>query len=331
MPASRRGEGRRREPGTGVEAPAGLGCRRRLPEQLSGACSGERSQGWAALAQAPPPSPGPPSSSLPAPPARRAPAAALPIPPGAVAPPPRRSHARRRPPAQRSARPRRAPPTHIPRPSLPGNHPAVPSRGAVSQLPSPTPPGFPQERPAELRPRWPAAARLGASHTPRPGEGMTPLPTPPFLGSVPREGGEGEQPQGTGKEQVPTGSGPAQQQECGWGKGAGFTCPTRPPSPPDPLFTPVFASLRHPLGLWYSTPQPPLLQSLTGLHLSASPFLSLLPPSSYSPQRYWSPGSQALVPWAPCSRPSSPSQGGSPSGPASSGPGGVEGSDQWQE
>lgn len=65
--ASRRGEGKRREPGTGVEAPAGLGCRRRLPEQLSGACSGERSQGWASLAQAPPPSPGPPPPPCPLP------------------------------------------------------------------------------------------------------------------------------------------------------------------------------------------------------------------------------------------------------------------------
>lgn len=67
--AAGRGEGRRREPGAGAgaEAPAGLGCRRQLPEQLSGACSGERSQSWAARAQAPPPSPGPPPSSLPAP------------------------------------------------------------------------------------------------------------------------------------------------------------------------------------------------------------------------------------------------------------------------
>lgn len=140
-------------------------------------------------------------------------------------------------------------------------------------MPSTHSPGS-QERTAELRPRWRAAARLRASHTPKPLEGMAPSLLPLFRAQLLEREVNGSSLRAPGWSRFLQARGPAQQQEFGWGKGAVLTCPRSPPLP-DPLFTPISASL------WSPTPQPPLPRAY-GQLLPPSPFLAFLPLSTSS-------------------------------------------------
>lgn len=155
--------------------------------------------------------------------------------------------------------------------------------------------GSPQVRTVKLRSPL-AAALLRASHTPRPLEGMAhsllPLSWSQFLerevkGGSPRTQGRSRFPQARA----------GKQQEFGWGEGSRahlsnqLSCPPRPtlhttnlcfslePSGPPVLYTPTCIA-----------PEP------DGQPLPPSLFLSLLPPSSSSPQLLLGPDSQALVP-----------------------------------
>nr|XP_040138232.1 translation initiation factor IF-2-like [Ictidomys tridecemlineatus] len=264
-PPWRRGEGRgsggSQEPGAGGAGGArvsGGGSR----EQLSGACSGERSQSWGGSgpgAASPPSSSRPrslPSAFVPHAWARRPP---FPL-PGPVDP-------RLPRPAQPSRPPRSSPPRHA--------HPTFPCAPGLPQVTSPPPPprraipavAGPSQQPTLWRcgPRpapCPSPAALSSPQRAPPGGLLLPAQGPLHAG--PRRGwrpsllplfwawflerGEGESPRALGKERVPTGPAPSPATGTRRGKGTGLTCPARLP-----VFTPpTFASLWRFLG-----PRPP--------------------------------------------------------------------------
>nr|XP_019840887.1 PREDICTED: basic salivary proline-rich protein 4-like [Bos indicus] len=120
--------------------------------------------------------------------------------------------------------------------------------------------------------RGPAVDRSGPPSLPAPTTGWPPVPPthPPFLGSVPREGGEGEQPQGTGKERVPTG--PALRRSLNGGRERG--------SPVQPGLLDLLFS-HHQARLLSDCSESPVLYTQPSLRAgssSPSPFLDFHPP-----------------------------------------------------